>query len=236
MRVGINISNELMKRLEPLKPELNISQVCRDALTAKVEQYERMKAGLDDAETKAVVEGLWDREKELLSAIVFDWEMLGYQDAAAWVKAASLENWDDLLVELADCREHNWPEWEIVPPNIDGVDWLTDHQHELHNRTKELRQQEYDLYRRHLRSGKLNVDYQANKKEYMTAWISHVKAVWELVTLRELEYLEGQLAQRSAPPEPEVPEHLFGDGQSSEEQPFRVVPHHPGYAPGVYPL
>jgi hypothetical protein len=55
MRIGINIRNELMRRLEPLKPALNISQVCREALAAKAESYERMVAGLDDDGIRSAV-------------------------------------------------------------------------------------------------------------------------------------------------------------------------------------
>ena len=235
VRIGVNIPNELMQRLEPLKPELNISQVCREALAAKAEKHERMKAGLEDDEVEAVVDGLWEREKELLAATDLDWEMLGYQDAAAWTKAASWDDWEDILEELRVCQETNWPEWRIVPPTIDGVKWLTDRRGELRDCEERVRQHDRGLYLRLLRR-LTETDMQADQREYMTAWISHVKAVWELVKKREIEHLERQLAQRAAPPEPEIPEHLFDDAQSPEEQPFQAVPHHAGYALGVDPL
>ena len=156
MRIGINIPNELMRRLEPLKPELNISQVCRDALAAKAGKYEQMKASLDDNEVNAAVTGLWEREKEFLAAVDFDWEMLGYKDAAAWVKSASWDNWDDLLEELHSCKERNWPECDIVPPCINGVKWVNDHERELYNRTEQLRKRDRGLYLRLLRRMKPN--------------------------------------------------------------------------------
>ena len=235
MRIGINIPNELMQRLEPLKPELNISQVCREALAAKAEKHERMKAGLEDDEVEAVVDGLWEREKELLAATDLDWEMLGYQDAAAWAKAASWDDWEDILEELRVCEETNRPEWRIVPPTINGVKWLTDRRGELRDCEERVRRHDRGLYLRLLRR-LVETDLQADQREYMTAWISHIKAVWELVKKREIEHLERQLAQRAAPPEPEVPEHLFGHTQPHEEPPSQVVPHHAGYAPGVDPL
>ena len=212
MRIGINIPNELMKRLEPLKPELNISQVCREALAAKAGKYEQMKTSLGNDEVNSAVAGLWEREKEFPAAIDFDWEMLGYEDAAAWVKSASWDNWDDLLEELHFCKERNWPECDIVPPHIDGVKWVIDRETELHNRTEQLRQRDHGLYRRLLKWS-VRIDYKAINREYMTAWISHVKAVWELVRERELQYLDEQTAKRSNPPQPEVPEHILQDIQ-----------------------
>jgi hypothetical protein len=212
MRIGVNIPNELIRRLEPLKPDLNISQVCREALMAKAEKYERMKAGLVDDETNAVVDGLWERESEFLAAIDFDWEMLGYQDAVAWVKAASWDDWDSLLEELHFCKERNWPEWDIVPPMIDGVKWINSHEWELYNRTEQVRQRHRRLYLRLLRWS-AEIDHKAINREYMTAWINHVKAVWELVRQRETQRIEQSIADRGKPPEPELPEHLLIDLQ-----------------------
>lgn len=235
MRIGINIPNELMQRLEPLKPELNISQVCRDALVEKAEKYERMEASLREDEINAVVDVLWEREQTLLDAVDLDWEMLGYEDAAAWSKEAGQDDWDGILEEIWSCNEYGWPEWRIVPPTLSGVKWLTDHRRELHQREEQVRQTDRRLYLRVIRLS-LERDPQAIQRKYMTAWLTHVKAVWELVKKREIEHLERQLAQRAAPPTPEVPEHLFGDVQSPEEQSFQVVPHHAGYALGVDPL
>ncbi len=235
VRIGVNIPNELMRRLEPLKPELNISQVCRDALETKVAKYERMMAELNDGETITAVDGVWEREKEFLAAIDFDWEMLGYEDAEAWTKAASWNDWDDLLERLEADKKLNWPEWDMVPPYIDGVKSYHHRELELSKRIRSARQQNR-YFDRWLSRKQGRIDYKAIEREYMTAWLKYAKAVWELIQQRELEHLDRQLAQRAAPPEPEIPEHLFDDAQSPEEQPFQAVPHHAGYALGVDPL
>ena len=208
MRIGINIPNELVQRLEPLKPELNISQACREALIAKAEKYELMKARLEDGEFEAVVDGLSERERELLAATERDWETLGYDDAAAWAKVASWEDWEDMLEELRLCNEQNWPRWKIIPPTIDGVKWLTDRRRELRDREERVRRQDRRLYLRVLRQ---SADPQAEQREYMTAWIRHIEAVWQLVRQRELERIDRQMAQRPARPQPQVPEHLFAN-------------------------
>ena len=235
MRIGINIPNELMQRLEPLKPDLNISQVCRDALVEKAEKYERMEASLREDEINAVVDVLWEREQTVLDAVDLDWEMLGYEDAAAWSKAAGQDDWDDILEEIESCNERGWPEWRIVPPTLSGVKWLTDHRRELDQREERVRQTDLKLYLRVLRLS-LERDPQAIQRKYMTAWLTHVRAVWELVKKRQIEHLERQLAQRAAPPTPEVPEHLLGDAQAREQQRFRVLAHAARLSDGVDPL
>jgi len=234
MRIGVNIPNELMRRLEPLKPGLNISQVCRDALTAKAESHERMLASLDDDGVRAAVENVWEQEKHFLETVQMDWEMLGYEDATSWVKAAGWDEWDELNEWLDLCKERNYPRWKtIFPPYIDGVNVFEDRLGELHARENEMGKKHRSFYHWNIKN---RVNYDIARQEYMTAWLSYTEAVWELIRQREFQYRNRQLAQRAAPPEPEVPEHLFGDAPSQEEPPLRIVPHHAGYAPGVDPL
>ena len=235
MRIGINIPDELMQRLEPLKPDLNISQVCREALVAKAEKYERMAASLRDEEINAAVDALSEREQALSDAVDLDWEMLGYEDAAAWTKAATWDDWDDLLAELHMYMETNWPEWKIIPPSIDGVKSIFDRRGELHMREQQIRETDRSLYLRLLKK-LAQRDHEAINRQYMTAWLTHVKAVWELVTQRDLERLEHRWAQRGAPPTPEVPERMFDDSQSPNGSPFRVAAHEAELVDGVDPL
>ena len=233
VRIGVNIPNELMRRLEPLKPELNISEVCREALTAKVESYEQMMARLNDDSIRRSVEEVWEQEKEFLAVIDVDWEMLGYEDADAWVKAAGWNEWEELQDWLDLCKKRNLPQWNTVcTPFIDGVKEFVDRQVELHER---MQQQGLDfqhwLYRRHG-----GIDYRANEQKYMTAWLSYTRTVWQLVVQRREDHYQRLLEDRRTPPIPTAPDHLFDDAQSPEEPPFQVVPHHAGYAPGVDPL
>lgn len=235
MRIGINIPNDLMKRLEPLKPELNISQVCREALTAKAERHERMLARLSDHSTSAAVNRVWEYEKQFLAAIEFDWEMLGYEDAADWVRAASWDDWGDVLEDLDNLKERNLPHWQVIAPRVAGVKSFHDRDMELHRQMEQMREQ-HRTFDRWLYRNQEGIDLRAIEREYMTAWITYVKAVWDLRQQRLQEYLDWRLAQRSAPPEPEVPEYLFDDARSREGQRFQVVPHHSKLADGVDPL
>ena len=232
VRIGINIPNELMQRLEPLKPELNISQVCREALTAKVESHERMLASLDDG-IKVAVEIVWEQERDFLAVVEVDWEMRGYEDAEAWVKVAELKDWDYLHHRQGVINKQGRPAWEVPPPHLPGVKDFTERRGELSAR---MNQKGDDFFDRLYDGEQGGIDFAAAEREYMTAWLTYTNEVWYLVQKRLQEYREWQLAQRAAPPEPEVPEHLLSDAQSQEEQPFQVAPHHAGYAPSIDPL
>ncbi len=238
MRIGINVPNELMRRLEPLKPELNISQVCREALTAIAENHERIRAEIEgNNQIRTAVDRVWEQEQEFLTAIEFDWEMLGYQDAADWVKAAGWDEWEDLHDQLDWHKEHEKPlPWEVlIPPQIEGVKWFHDRDVELSNNIRRLDQQKTGfLHWRHRRHGVIG--RQANQRKYMTAWLAYTNAVWELYVEQQKEQFAKRLAELRKPPTPELPEHLFADAQPDEKKPFRVIPFHSGYAPGVDPL
>ena len=44
MRIGINVPDELLKQVKQVRPEVNVSQVCRDALADHVEVARRAAA------------------------------------------------------------------------------------------------------------------------------------------------------------------------------------------------
>lgn len=211
MRIGINIPNELMKRLEPLKPELNISQVCREVLTSKAEKYEQMKASLDDEDIKAALETVGDVEAEFRAAVEVDWERLGYEDAAAWVKVASWDEWYDLLEDIDLCTEGNSPLWQVIfPADIEGVPDFFTRQGELHDRENEMAKK-YPGFRRWILKNWQS--YVPDRQAYMTAWLAYTDAVWELIRQRQLEYLNEQIAKLTPQPQPDVPKHILEDIQ-----------------------
>ena len=239
MRIGINVPNELLQRLAPLKPELNISQVCREALEAKASSYERMRELLDDPAVQQAVARVWEREQEFRAVIAVDWERLGYEDAAAWVQAADWDDWDDLLEMIESFTGAKMPQWKIFPPVIDGVNTIGERWGELHERTRVMEQQDPNFRRWHLRQP---FDPKANEQEYMTAWMAYTTVVWDLVQQRRAEHDDQLLAERAAErynrPPPEAPAHLLPAPVSApepqpEKPPFRVVPHHGKFAPGV---
>ena len=213
MRIGINIPNDLMRRLEPLKPELNISQVCREALEAKAVSHERMLARLDDGEIQEVIEMVWEQEKKFLAVIEVDWEMTGYEDAEAWTKVAEWKDWEYLHHWQDVIEKQGRRSWEFPPLNPPGVKGFTERRWELHQRKQRQGDDFFDwLYDVHG-----GIDYDAAGREYMTAWLAYTGAVWKLVCQRREEHYRQLLAERKSPPEPEVPHHLFGDAPPHTE-------------------
>ena len=82
MRIGINVPNDLIKRMEPLKQMINISQVCRDAIQGWVDTYERARerAGQDGMEAVTL------RLRRELESYEVDWEAIWHEDAKGWVE------------------------------------------------------------------------------------------------------------------------------------------------------
>ena len=169
VRIGINIPNELMKRLEPLKPELNISQVCREALAAKAESYEQMIAGLDNEHIQSAVSAVWEQEREYWAVIEVNWEALGYEDAAAWVRAAKWEDWKHLHHIQDVIRNQERPSWDFPPPGLEGVKDFRERSGEFQIRV--LRQGDDFLDWFYEEHG--GIDYAVAQREYMTAWLSY---------------------------------------------------------------
>ena len=194
MRIGINISKELHKRLEPLKPELNISQVCREALEAKAANHERMRANLDDPAVQQAMGRVWEQEKEFRAVIEMDWEQLGYEDAVAWVQAASWEDWR-YVHDIQDVRKRQGsPAWSFSAPPPREIQNFDSRVDEIRERINQQSDDFFDwLYEEH---GGPSIDYKAAQREYMTAWLSYVNKAWELFLKMEREYAEERSQQR----------------------------------------
>ena len=237
MRIGVNIPNELMRRLKPLKPELNVSQVCRDALEAEVRNYENMRARLDDDDIQEAVSRVERQEREFRAVLDVDWEKLGYEDAADWVKVADWRDWEVMRRGRERLREQGRQPWEWRP--------LSTKAKHFHHRWSEfldrISQQSDDfldwLYVEHDGDG---VDQPSAGREYGSAWQEYTDAVWKLICQKREEYQEArhkeQLAERANRPVPEVPPHLLSEPQPLGVKPrFRVIPNHGGLAPGVTP-
>ncbi len=240
MRIGVNIPNELMRRLQPLKPELNISQICRDAIASHVEKYENAIANLDGDSTKAVLERVTSEELRRRSILYVDWEAQGYEFAVAWVKAAEWQDWNQWHSIQAHLERQGRPEWDIEPRlhGVSGskIESFDDRWHAFHERIMSQSDEFLDW----MDENNINPDWDVSKREFGRAWVAYLKVAWQRIHQRREEWYEARRKERlmagSNHPEPEIPDHLFGDVQSPEEQSFQVVPHHAGYTPGVDPL
>ena len=240
MRIGINIPNELMRRLEPLKPELNISQVCRDALLSKAEQYENAMRHLADERTNNALNEAFEQESKFRAIIDVDWEAKGYENAILWVQHATLKNWNDLHKLRAIKREQGHLEWEAELPLFSDEGKRVPCFDELYRDYYDRRLAQGDEFYDWLEAQDVRIDWDYAHNAYGQSWLAYVDAAWNVICEwreRDRLVLRKQRADaRARRPAPAVPEHLLDDVHSPEEQTFQVDSHHAGYAPGIDPL
>ena len=82
-RVSVNIPDDLVARLEPVKHRINVSQVCREALERRTTSVERAPEDAGD------LEGLIERLRDEREAIEGRFEQLGRRNAVSWLSTAS---------------------------------------------------------------------------------------------------------------------------------------------------
>ena len=216
MRIGINIPNELMKRLEPLKPELNISQVCREALQAKADKYDDAIVNLMADDTQTALRQTVEEEIKRHSIIDVDWEALGYEDAIAWVKAAESKDWRYWNSRRERLKRQGRPLWDGLPHT-----WLAGKGEEVKdfwerwsNFTSLIREQGDDFLDWLYDSG-LRPDQDSARRKYGEGWLTYTEAAWQLIQQRREEHQQkwrsDHAETRRNRPAPEVPEHLLAD-------------------------
>ena len=81
-RLSISIPDELMARLEPVKAEINVSQLCREALERRIASFERATNGKsEELDLESLVSRLRD-EQEIAEG---KFEELGRKNALTWL-------------------------------------------------------------------------------------------------------------------------------------------------------
>ena len=84
MRIGINVPSELMKKVKAIRPAVNVSQICREALDERVRVGERAIA---QAEADGVDEQVVRLAESLGNSLIEpDWETYALEDAREWVR------------------------------------------------------------------------------------------------------------------------------------------------------
>ncbi len=109
MRIGINVPNELLRQVKAIKPEVNVSQVCRDALEGRVKVAQRV-AGQARADGMDAVAALLDPDPPLEP----DWEAYAIEDAREWMKAHTSDTWKRFIYEADHLRKQGRDEAEMV--------------------------------------------------------------------------------------------------------------------------
>ena len=113
MRIGINIPNELHRRLEPLKQYINVSLICREAIEDRMGCYEKALASCRNQDVVRAIERAWKEERKMRAIVEVDWGMLGCEDAKSWVTVAQLKDWDYLHHRQDIIQRQGRPRWEV---------------------------------------------------------------------------------------------------------------------------
>ena len=165
MRIGINVPNSLLKRMEPLKQMINISQVCRDAIQDWVDAYERAgeRARQDGMEEVAL--GL----RQELESYEVDWGAIGHEDAKIWVQKASPKNFEHFAHNLKIGRSKGRIPGIWMAPILPG--------------TKSYGERAGEHKEWFTRQSELELEYDYHQKaqhDYERGWTSYVISVWEM--------------------------------------------------------
>ncbi len=201
MRIGINIPDDLLKRLEPLKTVTNVSQICREAITMHVEAYER-------ALIRAKEDGMNEIAAKLGNMIVpqeVDWELLGIEDAKMWVQLAKLGDFEYLLHRLDVLERQGRSPYQVPIPDVQGVKFFENHL------------SDYDEWFEKLIAADEQTDHYADAKfKYQRAKLSYILSVWNMA--REVankrfkqESLTRDKAKKEAKSKVEIPEKLINE-------------------------
>ena len=166
MRIGINVPDELLNRMQPIRRVANLSQICRQAIKDWVDAYERAK---DHARTDGM-EAVAARLLAQHARQSVDWVALGHEDAKFWVQIASLKDFEGLFHNLkAQVREGRSDNFIPFYRHLEGTKHFRDRQHEH----QEWVYRQFELDKPH--------HIQAAEMNYTRAWLSYVTAVWQIV-------------------------------------------------------
>lgn len=217
MRIGINLPNDLHRRLEPLKRYVNVSQICREAIEDRIRCYERALSSRSNEEIVRAIERAWEEEREMRAILEVDWGMLGCEDAESWVETAELKDWRYLRHRQEVIERQGRPRWEVVIPHLQGVTTFHERFNELEDRVSRQDDQFLDwLYDEHG-----GIDKAAAEREYMTAWLACTDSAWGLFLEKRGRYLEVRRRERlqsgSNRSSPTPPERLLRELEAEDE-------------------
>ena len=171
MRIGINVPNDLLKRVKTLQPDVNVSQVCREALEQLAARQERAVDWLaTDGSVERVLEFAESRERFLQGP---DWESYGLDDAREWMETITPEAWDRFLYLYHFLESKGRNDFEMLVGGthphyaVKGF-----HYHEQEN--MKWRESMYDYEDNHgIGTGFMT----EAKQRYEKAWLAYVKEI-----------------------------------------------------------
>ena len=202
MRVGINVPDELLRRVKEIRPQVNVSQVCRQALERCVEIAERSR-------TQAVADHASDRLVESVKVPVVepDWVTYALEDARDWIGKVKPEEWEFFIHQSDILSKQGRDEAEMVEiwSHSGNDNGLLHHLYE----NKGWFEYQFDLQ---FESGGGPDPYHKAREEYSRAWLgylyearrkleNHYKNRYDRVMAERAEH-------RKSLPDPEPPPQL----------------------------
>ena len=205
MRVGMNVPDELLRRVKEIRPQVNVSQVCRQALERCVEIAEMAKA---QAIADHVDEDV-DRLAQCVEAPMIepDWVAYALDDARDWVRTVKPEAWERFIYQIDFLRKQGRDEAEMVDiwSDIGGDKGL---QHRMSANTAWFEYQ-FDLQ---FESGGGPDPHHKAREEYSRAWLGYVHEVRRRLESHYKDEYDRVMAKRAehrkSLPDPELPPQL----------------------------
>ena len=205
MRIGINVPNGLLQQVKEIRPEVNVSQVCREALEHRVHVATIAAARAQDDGVEVQVERL----DSLVSRPPDepDWLAYAIEDAAGWVKVVTPEAWEQFIYQADFLRRQGRDETEMVEFWSRGGDMKG-----FYGRLREHDEWFEYQFELQFESGVTSDTHARVKEEYARAWLGYVNEVRRLLEKRrseELKRLRGEREEyRRSLPTPEAPPQL----------------------------
>ena len=196
MRLGINVPNDLLDRVKSVRPEVNISQVCREALEQTASRHEFVMMWIESDEDDLEEEANRLAALEDPSLVEPDWLALALEDAREWIKGEHPKHWERILDDYSSYEKY-------------GKRFLATYHGRFHERLHENWQW---VQRQHFVIRNPNV-YDECRQVYEESWLSYVFEVrrrcLELIDSKRAEIMREREVSLRARPAPEVPPHLL---------------------------
>lgn len=170
MRIGINVPNELVQRVKQANPDVNVSQICREALENYARQSERIAVQVAEDGVEGRLDNYMDLEHFPL--VEPDWEGFAFEDAQDWLNKATPADWCEFLChrEWLRARGREDETWFADTHGMDGVKRFWDRRKE--NEDWILSRYEMD------ESFSLN-EIRSRYERTWIAYLEEVRRLWE---------------------------------------------------------
>ena len=189
MRVGINVPDELLRRAKEIRPPVNVSQACRDALERQVEASDRARA-------QAAADGVDGHVKRLAGflgspKIEPDWAGYALKNVRGWVRTVTPERWQQFIYQSNFLRAKKRDEAEMVEiwsahgGGMDLFQCLAEHSEWFE-----------DQFEQRFESDSATDPYVRAREVYCSTWLSYIYEVRRLLEEHHRAQYERVMAER----------------------------------------